>query len=120
MEIIIQLGIKIAPIIGLMILLIIGFTHSFIVLLRRQDDSFFQEQFEGNSAADNGSDIVFSDQSQQNLFKDVFLAFTTVWLFLYGIFDPILSGDVGNYPMALVLAVLFSFVTALVIMNVVM
>jgi hypothetical protein len=103
MEIIIQLGIKIAPIIGFMILLIIGFTHSFIVLLRRQDDSFFQKQFEGNSAADNGSnlgsDVVFSAQSQQNLFKDVFLAFTAVWLFLYGIFDPILSGDVGNYPM---------------------
>ncbi|KAI8880984.1 hypothetical protein K501DRAFT_335006 [Backusella circina FSU 941] len=122
-EIIIQMSVKITPIIGLMILLIIAFTHSFVVLLRRQDDGFFQEQYGGNVAPFNestlGSVIALSDQSQQNLFKDVFLAFSTVWLFLYGIFDPILSGDVGNYPMALVLAILFSFITALVILNVV-
>jgi hypothetical protein len=107
-----------------MILLILGFTHSFIVLLRRQDDGFFQEQFEGNAVpgdeSSHGSNIILSDQSQENLFKDPFLAFTTVWFFLYGIFDPILSGDIGNYPMALVLAILFSFITALVILNVVM
>jgi hypothetical protein len=123
-EIIIQLGVKIAPILGLMIFLIISFTLSFVVLLRRQDDGFFQEQFEGNVASDSENNLesnaVMSDQSQQNLFKDPFLAFTTVWFFLYGIFDPILSGDVGNYPMALVLAILFSFMTALVILNVVM
>jgi hypothetical protein len=123
-EIIIQLGVKIAPIIGLMILIIIAFTHSFAVLLRRQDDSFFQEQFQGNVALENdgnlGQNVAMSDQSQQNIFKDAFLAFGTVWFFLYGIFDPILSGDVGNYPMALVLAILFSFITALVILNVVM
>ncbi|KAI8880959.1 hypothetical protein K501DRAFT_335048 [Backusella circina FSU 941] len=116
-EIIIQLGVKIAPIIGLMILLIIAFTHSFAVLLRRQDDSFFQEHYGGSMTP--GSDITLSDQSQQNLFKDVFLAFSTVWFFLYGIFDPIFSGDVGNYPMALVLAILFSFITSLIILNVV-
>jgi hypothetical protein len=93
-EIIVQLGIKIAPIIGLMILLILGFTHSFIVLLRRQDDGFFQEQFEGNAVpgdeSSHGSNIILSDQSQENLFKDPFLAFTTVWFFLYDIFDSIL------------------------------
>jgi hypothetical protein len=122
-EIVIQLGVKIAPVIGLMILLIFAFTHSFAILLRMHDDSFFQEQFEGNVAPNEnsvGANIALRDQSQQNLFKDGFLAFTTVWFFLYGIFDPIFSGDVGNYPMALVLAILFSFITALVILNVVM
>jgi hypothetical protein len=123
-EIIVQLGLKIAPILGLMVFLIIAFTFSFFVLLRRHEDNFFQEQFKGNAIPDNGSslesNITLGDQSQQNLFKDPFLAFTTVWFFLYGIFDSILSGDVGNYPMALVLAILFSFITALVILNVVM
>jgi hypothetical protein len=94
-EITIQLGIKIAPILGLMILIILAFTHSFAVLLRRQDDGFFQEQFEGNVAPNNEnsveSSVVMSDQSQQNFFEDPFLVFTTVWFFLYGIFDPILS-----------------------------
>jgi hypothetical protein len=123
-EIIIQLGMRIAPILGLMILLLFSFTYSFIVLLRRQDDSFFQEQYEGDAIPANnnalGSDVELSDQSQQNLFKDVFLAFSTVWFFLYGVFDPILSGDVGNNPMALVLAIMFTFITSLVILNVVM
>jgi hypothetical protein len=93
-EIIIQLGIRIAPILGLMILILFSFTYSFIVLFRRQDDSSFQEQYESGSIPDKnndlGSDAALSDQSQQNIFKDVFLAFSTVWFFLYGVFDPIL------------------------------
>jgi hypothetical protein len=107
-----------------MILILFSFTYSFIVLLRRQDDSFFQEQYEGDTIPANNnalnSDVELSDQSQQNIFKDVFLAFSTVWFFLYGVFDPILSGDVGNYPMALVMAITFTFITSLVILNMVM
>jgi hypothetical protein len=65
-EIVIQLGVKIAPVIGLMILLIFAFTHSFAILLRMHDDSFFQEQFGGNVAPNEsslGSSVALSDQS---------------------------------------------------------
>jgi hypothetical protein len=61
-----------------MTMLVISFTLAFVVLLRRRDDSFLQEQIEGVlSSSDkndplNQSSITLSDQSQQNLFKDPF------------------------------------------------
>ncbi|KAI8875788.1 hypothetical protein K501DRAFT_338494 [Backusella circina FSU 941] len=124
-EIILRLAKKFFPIIFTLIMVVIAFTHSFIVLLRRRDDAFFQENYEGiittnnESNSLNGASVSLSDQSQQNPFKDVFLAFTTVWFFTSGSFDPVFSGDVANSPMVTILAILFSFCTGLIVLNVV-
>ncbi|KAI8875468.1 hypothetical protein K501DRAFT_280340 [Backusella circina FSU 941] len=129
LEIIIQLVGKIFPIIFIMILIVMGFTNAFIVLLRRQDDAFFRDQFSGNTTGNvtggvigNGtssSNTDLSNESQQDLFKDVFFAYTTVWLFIFGYVDPLFSGNVGNYVMSIILVVLFSFIVVLILFNVV-
>jgi hypothetical protein len=124
-EIILRLAKKFFPIIFTLIMVVVAFTHSFIVLLRRKDDAFFQEKYQGSMSTANESDLLngasmtLSDQSQQNPFKDVFLAFTTVWFFTSGTFDPVFSGD-ANSPMVTILAIMFSFCTGLIVLNVVM
>lgn len=95
-----------------------GFTNAFVVLLRRQEDIFFQDQFNGNSTTDSAIDL--GNDSQQNMFKDVFYAYSTVWLFVFGYVDPMFSGDVGNYVMSIILIILFSFIVVLILFNVVM
>jgi hypothetical protein len=101
-----------------MFAIVLGFTNAFIVLLRRQHDDFFRDGFSGNTTS--GTDINMSNQSQQDLFKDIFLAFTTVWFFIFGYFDPLFSGDVGNYVMSIILIIGFSFIVVLVLFNVIM
>jgi hypothetical protein len=116
-EIILRLAKKFFPIIFTLIMVVVAFTHSFIVLLRRKDDAFFQEKYQGSMSTANESDLLngasmtLSDQSQQNPFKDVFLA--------SGTFDPVFSGD-ANSPMVTILAIMFSFCTGLIVLNVVM
>jgi hypothetical protein len=102
-----QLSAKIVPVTFVMILVVIAFTHSFFVLLRKRNDLFIEE----------GSG---SDGSDDNIFNNLFLAFITIWFFIFGVFDPLFEGELGTYPMALILAVVFSLIIVLILFNVVM
>jgi hypothetical protein len=126
LEIIIQLSKTIMPIIGIMILVIFAFTHAFIAQLRFFKNEYFQEQFQGGATDDDGNPIsnattyTMYDVSSSNNFSNVFRAFSMVWFFIFGVFDPINDGDVGDNTVTIILAILFSFVTMLIFSNVVM
>jgi hypothetical protein len=116
LETVIQLSAKVMPVIGIMVLVVCAFTNSFIVLLRRQSDDYFQEEF----GPPGSEDPVALDLSSQNDFSDIFRAFTDVWFFIYGFLDPIKQGPAGDDTTAIILTVLFSFVTVLIFFNMVM
>ncbi|KAL9557249.1 hypothetical protein MBANPS3_001480 [Mucor bainieri] len=124
LETIIQLVKSVYKVLVIMILVIIAFTNSFMVLLSRRDDSFFQEQFEGSLnltdsglAAENG--MSYSDVSANNNFGDPFKSFSMLWFAVFGVWDPLNDGDAGDDYMVMVLAILFSFLTALIFFNLV-
>ncbi|KAI8887137.1 hypothetical protein K501DRAFT_307808 [Backusella circina FSU 941] len=125
LEIIIQLSGKIMPIICIMILVVFAFTHAFIIRLRLFDDQKFQEQYQGGATNEDGSPLdnattyTIYDVSSSNEFSNVFKAFSIVWFFIFGIFDPINDGDVGDDTMTVILAIVFSFVTVLIFSNMV-
>lgn len=109
----------------IMLLIIFAFTHAFIILLFHKDDSYFQEQYSGsinltNSMPDAENTVSYSDSSANNSFTNLFKAFSTLWLFIYGVWDPITDGDAGDDFMIIVFAMLFSFVTVLLFFNLVM
>lgn len=114
------------PIICIMILVVFAFTHAFIIRLRLLDDQVFQEQYQGGLLKEDGTPedgaptYTMYDTSSSNDFSNVFRAFTIVWFFIFGIFDPINDGDVGDDTMTLILAIVFSFVTVLIFSNMVM
>jgi hypothetical protein len=126
LEIIIQLSKKIMSIIGIMILVVFAFTHAFIARLRLFKNESFQEQFQGGTL-DNGGNLIpnattdtIYDVSSSNNFSNVFRAFSMVWFFIFGVFDPINDGDVGDDTMTIILAIVFSFVTVFFFSNMVM
>ncbi|KAI8883517.1 hypothetical protein K501DRAFT_333305 [Backusella circina FSU 941] len=124
-EIIIQLSKKIMPIIGIMVLVIFAFTHAFIAQLRLFNNQFFQEQFQGGATDEDGNPLANAttytiyDVSSSNNFSNVFRAFSMVWFFIFGVFDPINNGDAGDDIMTNILAILFTFVTVLIFSNMV-
>ncbi|GAN02898.1 hypothetical protein MAM1_0030c02348 [Mucor ambiguus] len=124
LETIIKLIETVYKTIFIMLLLIIAFTHAFVVLLSHKDDSYFQEQFSGsinltksNLAADNAAS--YADDSSSNSFQDPVKAFSSLWFFLYGVWDPIKNGEAGDNYMIMFLAILFSFLTVLIFFNLV-
>lgn len=96
-----------------------------MVLLSHKDDSFFQEQYSGslnlsNSNLAEENNVDYNDSSANNNFNNPFKAFSMLWFFIYGVWDPINDGDAGDDYMVMVLAILFSFLTILIFFNLVM
>ncbi|CEP15173.1 hypothetical protein [Parasitella parasitica] len=124
LETIIQLVQSVYKVLIIMLLVIVGFTNSFIVLLSHRDDSFFQEQFEGSvNLTDSGfaeeNSINYHDASSSNNFGNPFKSFSMLWFFIFGVWDAINDGDAGDDYMVMVLAILYSFLTALIFFNLV-
>lgn len=121
LETMIQLMKSVYKTLFIMLLVIFAFTHAFMVLLLHKDDSYFQEQYSGSiTLTDSESTVSYSNASASNSFTNVFKAFSTLWLFIYGVWDPITDGDAGDDFMIIVFAMLFSFVTVLLFFNLVM
>ncbi|KAK4511973.1 uncharacterized protein ATC70_003972 [Mucor velutinosus] len=124
-ETIIQLMKSVYKTLLIMLLVIFAFTNAFIVLLARKEDAYFQEQYAGFMALDNlgsstESTVNYSDNSSSNNFRNPFKAFSTLWFFIFGVWDPINDGDAGDDYMIMVLAILFSLLTVLLFFNLVM
>lgn len=60
------------------------------------------------------------DLSSSNGFKNPFKAFYHVWLFIYGVWDPVTNGDAGDNQMLFVISILFAFITVLIFTNMIM
>ncbi|KAG1121532.1 hypothetical protein G6F42_012337 [Rhizopus arrhizus] len=123
-ETIIQLIKSVYKTLLIMLLVLFAFTNAFIVLLARKDDAYFQEQYSGsidlnNSGSSAESTVSYNDDSSSNNFKNPVKAFSTLWFFIYGVWDPINDGDAGDNYMIMVLAILFSFLTVLLFFNLV-
>lgn len=109
----------------IMLLVMFAFTNAFIVLLARKDDAYFQEKYSGamvlnNTDSSTENTVNYNDDSSSNNFKNPFKAFSTLWFFVYGVWDPINDGDAGDDYMIMVLAILFSLLTVLLFFNLVM
>ncbi|KAL7308286.1 hypothetical protein PS15m_012153 [Mucor circinelloides] len=125
LETIIQLIKSVYKTLLIMLLVLFAFTNAFIVLLARKDDAYFQEQYSGsidlnNSDSSAENTVSYNDDSSSNNFKNPVKAFSTLWFFIYGVWDPINDGDAGDDYMIMVLAILFSFLTVLLFFNLVM
>lgn len=122
----IQLSKNIASVLFIMLLVIIAFTQSYIVLLRLEPDEYFQDGFEGSFEGTAGEGIAaegsvaFASTSADNGFTDWFKAFYQVWLFIYGVWDPIIEGDAGDSKMIMAMSIVFSLITVLIFFNMVM
>ncbi|KAG2233522.1 hypothetical protein INT48_003393 [Thamnidium elegans] len=126
LEIIIQLSRKIAPLLLIMLLVILAFTQTYIVLLRLRPDDYFRDTFSGVFLSENSTtgDVAFGGSvefatSSDNGFSNWFTAFYNVWLFIYGVWDPIVEGDAGSSIMVMCLSVIFSLVAVLIFFNMV-
>lgn len=121
LEIVIQLFKKVFHVFLILLLVIFGFTHSFIVLLRQQPDQYFQENYGGDVTLSNNSEskgeTSLYDLSSSNGFSDPFKAFYQVWLFIFGVWDPVTAGDAGDNRMLFILCMLFAFITVLIFTN---
>jgi hypothetical protein len=125
LETIIQLLAAVYKTLLIMLLVILAFTNAFIVLLSSKDDAYFQEQFSGSvnlseAESASGNEVAFADISSSNNFGNPFKAFSMLWFFIYGVWDPITDGDAGDDPMIIILAILFSFFAILIFFNLVM
>lgn len=110
-----------------MLLVIFAFTNAFMALLGQQNDTYFQETYNGTFYNNGSTDIptvygntTIQDISSSNSFNDVYKSFSRVWFFIYGVWDPITAGDAGNDKMIIALAIAFSLATSLIFMNIVM
>lgn len=107
-----------------MLVVVFAFTNAFIVLLARKDDAYFQEKYSGfidleGSGSSTSNTVSYSDSSSSNNFKNPVKAFATIWLFIYGVWDPINDGDAGDNYMIMALAFLFSLLAVLLFFNLV-
>ncbi|KAL0135109.1 hypothetical protein V8B55DRAFT_1553845 [Mucor lusitanicus] len=123
-ETIIQLMKSVYKTLLIMLLVMFAFTNAFIVLLARKDDAYFQEKYSGamvlnNTDSSTENTVNYNDDSSSNNFKNPFKAFSTLWFFVYGVWDPINDGDAGDDYMIMVLAILFSLLTVLLFFNLV-
>lgn len=94
------------------------------MLLRQQPDQYFQESYEGDvSLSSNGESkgkTSLYDRSSSNGFSDPFKALYQVWLFIFGVWDPVTAGEAGDNRMLFVLCMLFAFITVLIFTNMIM
>ncbi|KAI8978581.1 hypothetical protein BDB01DRAFT_264163 [Pilobolus umbonatus] len=118
LEIIIQLFKEVFPMLFIMIVVIIAFTHSFIFLLRQQPEEYFQEQYDGST--NNETILAMKGTSGGNSFTNFLGGFPAVWFFIHGIWDPIMEGEAADNPMVVVLSIAFSFVMVFIFFNMVM
>ncbi|KAI9245393.1 hypothetical protein EDC94DRAFT_413781 [Helicostylum pulchrum] len=128
LETMIQLSKNIRSVLFIMLLVILAFTQSYMVLLRLSPDEYFQDDFEGSFAGDVTTEtgiltaegtVGFAASSADNGFSDPFKAFYQVWLFIYGVWDPIIEGDAGDSKMIMALSIVFSLITVLIFFNMV-
>ncbi|KAG2237109.1 hypothetical protein INT48_004611 [Thamnidium elegans] len=127
LDIIIQLSKKIAPLLLIMLLVILAFTQSYIVLLRLEPDEYFRDTFSGVFVSKDGSatgDVTFEGNvefatSSDNGFSNWLTAFYNVWLFIYGVWDPIVEEEAANSLMVMGLSALFSLIAVLIFFNLV-
>lgn len=103
-----------------------------MVLLRRRDDQFFQENYSGNTSINADSASVdgelpttvgitnLFDVSASNGFTDPYKAFYQVWLLIFGVWDPIVNGNAGDDRMIFFLCIIFALLTVLIFTNMVM
>lgn len=92
-------------------------------MLRQQFHEYFQENYSGTfNVTDNGpsGEANFADISADNGFQDWFKAFSQVWFFVYGVWDPLNDGDAGDNKMIMCISIIFSLVTVLIFFNLVM
>ncbi|CAO0793275.1 unnamed protein product [Mucor circinelloides] len=123
-ETIIQLIKSVYKTLLIMLLVIVAFTNAFIVLLARKNDAYFQKQYSGsidlnNSGSSAENTVSYNDDSASNNFKHPVKAFSTLWFFIFGVWDPINDGDAGDDYMIMALAILFSFLTVVLFFNLV-
>ncbi|KAI8367361.1 hypothetical protein EDC96DRAFT_150651 [Choanephora cucurbitarum] len=123
LEVVIRLFQKVFQIILFMMLVVFAFTHAFIVLLRQEEDSYFEEEYNGTittnmNGIETNNTVTFFDGGS-NDFTDLFKSFKDVWFFIYGIWDPINKGESANNVMAMILSVVFSFIVLLLFFNIV-
>ncbi|GAA5803910.1 hypothetical protein HPULCUR_009395 [Helicostylum pulchrum] len=123
LETIIQLSKKVAPVLLIMLLVILAFTQSYIVLLRLHPDEYFRDTFSGTFLSANNPEgldgVVEYATSTSNGFVNWFVAFYNVWLFIYGVWDPIVQGDAGSSKMVMVMSIVFSLIAVLIFFNMV-
>ncbi|GAN03584.1 hypothetical protein MAM1_0043d03039 [Mucor ambiguus] len=124
LETIIQLIRSVYKVLFIMLLVIFAFTHAFMVLLSHKEDSFFQEQYKGSvnlrssgEAFSDENEVTFHDTSANNNFGNPFKAFSIVWFFVWGVWDPINDGDAGDDYMVILLAIMFSLLAILLFIN---
>ncbi|KAG2229373.1 hypothetical protein INT48_000910 [Thamnidium elegans] len=122
LEIIIQLFKRVFVTLCIMFLAIVAFTISFIILLSSKSDKFFQDNSSGNftsttSSTEGTVDIL--NVSSSNGFASLFKAFSNVWLFIYGVWDPVTQGDAGDSKMIMAMCIFFTFTIVLVFFNVI-
>ncbi|KAG2229374.1 hypothetical protein INT48_000911 [Thamnidium elegans] len=112
LEIIIQLFKRVFSTLCIIFLAVVAFTMSFIVLLAPETDSFFQENYLGDftSNASLTGKVDFADVSADNGFTNWFKAFSRVWLFIFGVWDPITQGKAGDSKMLMAIALMASAV----------
>lgn len=123
LETIIQLFKNVTAVLFIMLLVIFAFTNAYIVLLRQQFQEYFQENYSGTfNVTDSGSsgETNLADVSTDNGFQDWFKAFSQVWFFVYGVWDPLNDGDAGDSKMIMCISILFSLITVLIFFNLVM
>ncbi|GAA5803911.1 hypothetical protein HPULCUR_009396 [Helicostylum pulchrum] len=106
-----------------------SFTQAFVVLLRMEEDAYFQDNFSGNFTSNttlttgivNTEGLTDSaNVSADNGFVNWFKAFSQVWFFIYGVWDPVLEGEAGDSKMLMAMCILFSFIIVLIFFNMVM
>ncbi|GAA5812199.1 hypothetical protein MFLAVUS_005649 [Mucor flavus] len=128
LEIIIQLFKNVFSVLFIMLLVVIAFTQAFVVLLRTEGDEYFRDNFPGNFTGNTtlATSIVSTEGltdsanvSADNGFVNWFKAFSQVWFFLYGVWDPVMEGKAGDSKMLMSMCILFSFITVLIFFNMV-
>lgn len=120
LETIIQLLLSVKEVLLVFFLIVCAFTNAFIIQLSRKEEDYFQEQFSGDITGPSNSTADFNDVSSSNPFSDVFKSFSTLWFFIYGVWDPVFDGDVGDNNTIIVLSIMFSLITVLIFFNLVM
>lgn len=95
-----EIVVSMTPVFVLMMFIILAFTSIFAILLGRRDDSFFGET--------------------SNSFNNGVEAFFSLWFFIFGVWEPINDGDVGEYYLVKYYAFIFTVIIVLILFNYVM
>lgn len=105
-----------------MTLVVAAFTNAFMVLLRFESDSYFQENYKSSSVDNDlfSGNNTLLDVSSSNVFNYLPKAFFNVWFFAFGVWDPINNGDAGDNMFLKVLSMGFSVVIVMLFFNMIM